>query len=380
MRSLPPSALASNAISASGAGPFVAVAPLTTYKSIFSFNSSYGTTPIAGLISVNNALYGTASDYFGNYCCGTVFKITTSGVATELYNFRGGSDGTEPWARLTNVNGVLYGATFGGGAHSGGTVFRITTAGKEKVLHAFGGGSDGSTPADPLINVGGVLYGTTGGGGSSDNGTVFRITTSGSEKVVYAFKGPPKDGDGPSAGLTYVKGSFYGTACCGGSANDGILFKVTSSGSEKVLHVFTGKDGSTPSSTLLSLNGTLYGMTRSGGASNNGTVFKIGASGSGFKVLHDFKGKPDGASPTYSELTDLNGSLFGVTADGGSSDDGTIFKITTTGKETVLYSFKGGSSDGRNPDGPLLYLKGVFFGTTTQGGSSGDGTVFSFKP
>jgi uncharacterized repeat protein (TIGR03803 family) len=354
--------------------------PLTTYKSIFSFDGADGTDPVAGLISVKNTLYGTATDYFGSNCCGVVFKITTSAVESTLHTFQGGSDGTEPWARLIDVNGILYGTTMGGGAHSAGTVFRITTGGTEKVLHAFGSGSDGARPFDPLIDVGGVLYGTTAGGGSKSDGTVFRITTSGSEKVIYGFNGYPKDGDGPSAGLTYVKGAFYGTACCGGSANEGVVFRVTPSGSEKVLHVFTRTDGSSPASTLLYLKGALYGTTTSGGSKNAGTVFKISPSGSGFKVLYTFKGEPDGANPSYTEFTDVGGTLYGVTSNGGATDNGAIYKITTVGKETVLYSFKGGSSDGRNPAGALLAVKGTLFGTTTQGGSSDDGTVFSIKP
>jgi uncharacterized repeat protein (TIGR03803 family) len=97
-------------------------------------------------------------------------------------------------------------------------------------------------------------------------------------------------------------------------------------------------------------------------------------------VLHSFKGKPDGATPTYTELTDVNGTLYGVTANGGKADYGTIYKMTTAGKETVLYSFKG-NNDGRNPDAGLLYLKGLLYGTATQGGGSfDDGTVYSIKP
>jgi uncharacterized repeat protein (TIGR03803 family) len=373
VRSLPVSTAAQNIIGRSE------IEPPSDYKSIFSFDGANGTDPIGGLIVVNDTLYGTASDYFGSACCGVVYAITTGGDETTLYTFKGGSDGTEPWARLTDVNGTLYSITMGGGAQSGGTVFRITTGGKEKVLHAFGRGSDGDSPFGPLTNVQGVLYGTTGGGGSASKGTVFRITTSGSEKVIYSFKGYPKDGDSPSSGLAYVKGSLYGTTCCGGSANDGTVFKVTKSGSEKVLHVFTGKDGCSPSSTLLSVAGVLYGETKSCGANNNGTVFRISPSGAGFKVLHSFKGKPDGAAPGYSGLTDFNGILYGTTTGGGSSDNGAIFKITKSGRETVLYSFKGGT-DGRQPQGVLLDVKGVLFGTTSQGGSSDDGTVFSIKP
>lgn len=180
----------------------------------------------------------------------------------------------------------------------------------------------------------------------------------------------------PYAGLAYANGYFYGTTSTGGSTNNGTVFRVTSSGTENVLHSFLGSDGSLPESAVLEVNGTLYGMTLQGGSTGDGTVFKISASGTGFKVLHNFSGKPDGRGPQYDSFIDVNGALYGVTAHGGTSDDGTVFKISTTGTETVLYSFQN-SNDGRTPFGALLNVNGTLFGTASGGGLHFRGTVYS---
>src|SRR5580704_238438 len=109
-----------------------------------------GAQPYAGLIDVKGTLYGTTFTGGSNGCgtgyiCGTVFSITTTGVEQVLYNFTG-SSGEYPMAGLIDVNGTLYGTTFGGGMYDAGTVFTISTAGAEQALYSFTGGSDGSLP------------------------------------------------------------------------------------------------------------------------------------------------------------------------------------------------------------------------------------------
>ena len=128
---------------------------------------------------------GCPIDLFNNGC-GTVFKITKKGVERVLYSFQGGSDGSSPFATLTDVNGTLYGTTTGGGGGTGcstlyspgcGTLFSITPEGVEKVLHVFGvAANGGKLPIARLLNVGGTLYGTTYQGGKYGLGTVFKIT------------------------------------------------------------------------------------------------------------------------------------------------------------------------------------------------------------
>jgi uncharacterized repeat protein (TIGR03803 family) len=137
--------------------------------------------------------------------------------------------------------------------------------------------SDGGNPRAALINVGGKLYGTTSSGGTYGQGTVFRMTTAGVETALYSFKETGGDGRIPNASLTYLDGVLYGTTTQGGAEGKGTVFKVTTAGTEMVLHSFgKGNDGATPQAGLVALGGALYGTTALGGTlNNNGTVFKL---------------------------------------------------------------------------------------------------------
>jgi uncharacterized repeat protein (TIGR03803 family) len=137
-----------------------------------------------------------------------------------------------------------------------------------------------------------------------------------------------------------------------------------------------GQDGTDPFGDLININGTLYGVTTQGGGSANaGTVFKITRSGSE-SVVYSFDGN-SGINPMG--LTSLNGALYGTTYAGGASNYGTVFKIARGGTESLLYSLKGGS-DGQYPYASLTAVNGALYGTTELGGSRGDGTVFKITP
>lgn len=364
----------------SAAGDASSIGAPSSYASIYSFSGAPdGCCPYSGLVNVKGTLYGTT--WTGGKGGGVVFKITPAGAEKVIYTFKIGGAANSPYAPLIFVNGALYGTTLVGGPANCGSVFKVTLAGALKTLHYFKNNSDGCAPAPaPVLDVKGILYGTTHDGGAQTDGTVYKITTSGSEKVIYAFKGSRyNDAGSPSAGLTDVKGVLYGTTNGGGPKQEGTVFRVTFSGSEKVLHVFNGSDGNGPVGTLVLANGLLYGTTSSGGAKNLGTVFSVTTSGS-VKVLHSFRGGTDGATPPVGGLIAFKGAFYGVTGVGGTHNSGTIFSITTAGKEKVLYSFGGGSSDGANPSGTLTNVGSLLFGTTSAGGSYGKGTVYSIQP
>src|ERR1700722_7261295 len=134
----------------------------------------------------------------------------------------------------------------------------------------------------------------------------------------------------------------------------------TTSG-DPTIYLFEGQpDGPLPYDGLVNVNGTLYGTTYAGGTSNGGTVFSVTPGGSE-KILHSFSGS-DGEYP-YASLIDVGGTLYGTTYNGGTSNVGTVFSITTSGKEKVVYSFKGGN-DGASPDAVLCYQGGALYGTT----------------
>jgi uncharacterized repeat protein (TIGR03803 family) len=259
------------------------------------------------------------------------------------------------------------------------------------VLYKFKGGpEDGASPAGSLLNVNGTLYGTTASGGSSTCytmyshdrcGTVFAITKSGKETVLYSFKGG-SDGQSPTAGLIDVNGTLYGTTSDG---NDccGTVFAITTSGAETVLHTFAGGpgDGADPVANLININGTLYGTTASGGANGDGTVFTITTSGAE-TVLYSFKGYPDDGTAPSGSLMNVGGKLYGTTRLGGSHCGkghgcGTVFAITTSGTETMLYSFKGHPHDGQWPGrANLIDIGGMYYGTTARGGVRDYGAAF----
>jgi uncharacterized repeat protein (TIGR03803 family) len=295
----------------------------------------------------------------------------------SVFSFNG-ADGKEPYASLISAGAALYGTTYGGGAHDSGTVYKIAFSGAQSVLHSFSGGMDGALPQSSLLEVQGTLYGTTiEGGGPGEEGVVFKIPSTGSESVIHRFAGG-KDGASPYAGLTLIDGALYGTTAAGGLHSAGTVFKVTASGKESILYNFAGNgDGATPVSRLINVKGTLYGTTSYGGSQCGsvgcGSIFKITTSGFE-KPVYSFKGGRDGSTPAAA-LTDLNGTFYGTTTLGGVQNVGTVFKLTSSGAESVIYSFKGGG-DGATPQ-QLAELNGRLYGTASAGGLKHDGTVFS---
>lgn len=239
-------------------------------------------------------------------------------------------------------------------------------------------GQDGSAPTATLIqDAGGTLYGTASSGGASGLGVVFRLSTTNQETVLHTFTGP--DGASPNGKLVLDgAGNLYGTTSAGGASGLGTVFKIDASGTETVLHSFTGNpDGASPYAGLvIDGSGTLYGTTEAGGSSNFGTVFSVDSNGVEV-VLHSFAGEPtDGADPKADITLDTAGTLYGTTFTGGSHGFGTVFKIDAANSETILYNFSD-LADGSNPFGGLtLDANGVLYGTTENGGKqSGKGPI-----
>jgi uncharacterized repeat protein (TIGR03803 family) len=388
-----------------------------------------GANPHASLIYVEDALYGTTkvggSTGCGGAGCGTLFRMTLTGIEKAHYSFAGGSrDGAQPYGALIYLKNenALYGTTYAGGgtACAGppvgcGTVFKILRQlGRETAPgYTFRGGEDGSGPDaglySPLETGPLTLFGTSSSGGTNGLGTVFKVTEKG-KFVLYRFKGG-KDGSSPVAGLTDAGGgsTLYGTTLYGGGtgcfgAGCGTVFKVTEEGEETPLHRFAGgiHDGAWPYGDLIYVHGMFYGTTANGGGKGCGglgcgTVFKMTEEGK-VTILHFFQktGDTDGALPAGG-LIALDGELYGTTAYGGGKGScinggcGTVFKLPIEGDEDVidvLYRFKG-RTDGANPFAGLIEVysfgKGEWlYGTTYAGGGagcggSGCGTVFKVE-
>jgi uncharacterized repeat protein (TIGR03803 family) len=218
-----------------------------------------------------------------------------------------------------------------------------------------------------------------------------------SYQVLFRFDGNP-NGQEPVVGLTDVDGTLYGTtyeggiACNGHFHGCGAIYSITTSGAEKVLFSFEGLHGVNPLSPLIEINGTLYGTTEWGGSDHYGTFYSVTTSGSE-TVLHTFHlERSDGQNPIGS-LLNLKGTLYGTTSRGGhirgdpncSGGCGTVYSITRSGTEKVLHRFRAGS-DGFDPAAGLTDVKGTLYGTTLLGGGKCDypypscGTVYRITP
>jgi uncharacterized repeat protein (TIGR03803 family) len=299
---------------------------------------------------------------------------------TVLSNLTG-SSGAYPYGGLMQDSaGTIYGTTYSGGISSAGTIFAVLY-GAEPVLHSFSG-SDGSIPKGGLIrDQNGVLHGTTEEGGAFGFGTVFALSSTGSLATLYSFAGGTSDGEYPYGGLALdSEGNLYGTTESGGAFGFGTVWVLSSSGSESVLHNFSGPDGSSPAygSLLLDKLGNLYGVTAYGGASNDGVVFRITTGGS-FTMLHSFTGA-DGSLAYGTPVEDAEGNLYGTAAEGGTYGGGTVWKLTAGGALKVLHEFAGGTADGAYPLAGLVRdSKSNLYGVTYYSGVFGQGTVFNVK-
>ncbi len=225
-----------------------------------------------------------------------------------------------------------------------------------QLLHEFAGGAgDGANPHfTQLVEDGDTLYGMTQYGGDTDRGTIFKMNSDGSGfTLLHEFEGDTYDGQYPLGSLTLDGSTLYGMTQYGGDSDRGTIFKVdTNGGKFTLLHEFAGgeNDGSEPRNSLTLDGSTLYGMTRNGGDSNNGTIFKIGTDGSGYSLLHEFAGGASDGSQPWGNLTLDGASLYGMTRWGGDADLGTIFKIDTDGTDfALLREFVGGPDDGGHP-------------------------------
>ena len=336
-----------------------------------------------------------------------VLAFASSGHASSqdafqlLHSFTFGVDGALPSAPLL-VNGagsVIYGTAEGGGISNHGNVFRLvrTSQGwKGTVLHSFGQGTDGWYPdAAVIFDKKGNMYGTTSEGGPFGFGTVFEMSPTGegkwAETVLHSFDFYGEDT--PIAPVSFdVAGNLYGTTSQGG-LGWGAIFQMTPPSSpggqwtENVIYNFTDtNDGAFPQSGLLiDKQGDLYGTSYFAGIHDGGTVYELKRTATGWQeiTLYEFQGGDDGAHPSGPLTTDGKNNLYGTTDDAGAGRCGVVFKLAYSQGawvDSTLYSFNCGP-DGANPWGGVSFDRfGNLYGTTSQGGAYGYGTVFKLSP
>jgi uncharacterized repeat protein (TIGR03803 family) len=344
-----------------------------------------GGSPLGSLTLSGSTLYGMTR-YGGNSNNGVVFKVGADGSGYQLlHEFAGGAnDGASPEDSLTLSGSTLYGTTYFGGDSNRGVIFKVGTDGSNyQLLHEFTTGpDDGALPGGSLTLSGSALWGSTVTGGALDRGVIFNIGTDGSGYWhPHVFVGGVTDGMSPRGSLSLSDSTLYGMTRNGGDSDKGVIFKVGTDGSYyQVLHEFAGgaNDGAWPEGSLTVSGSTLYGMTWQGGDSNEGVIFKVGADGSSYQLLHEFAGGANDGRLPHGSLTLSGSTLYGMTVFGGDGGDGVIFEIGTDGSGYQhLHEFAGGADDGENPYGSLSLCGSTLFGMTMDGGYSDTGVVFA---
>jgi uncharacterized repeat protein (TIGR03803 family) len=285
------------------------------------------------------------------------------------------TNGAYPQGSLESRSSTeFWGTTVSGGTNNYGTIFRVKS-GTLNSMYSF----SGTNGRNPYAGPGVRNYGTTFAGGSNGYGTAFSMASDGVLTTLYSFTNGV-DGANPQASLVESGIEWYGTSSAGGTNGYGTVFNLFGNHLRPLYSFTSGPDGATPLGGLVvGHDGNLYGTTSAGGSNGFGTVFKITTSGV-LTPLHSFAYASDGAKPlaglVQGQGHDYN--LYGTTSEGGAYGHGTVFMIALSGALTTLYSFAGGA-DGGNPQAGLV-LGGQtsdsnLYGTTSQGGN-GWGTLF----
>ncbi len=318
-----------------------------------------------------------------------LFAATTVAQAQSfsvLYNFgTNAGDPTNPQygAIAQGRDANLY-STALGGAIGAGAMFKITLPGGMLTVPYSFDSTDAGPYSGLTLGTDGNFYGATAAGGTSGVGTVFKITPSGTVKLLHSFS--VSDGSQPyGPPIQGTDGNFYGTTALGGTNSLGTVYKITPSGTLTTLYSFDNTHGDFPYAALVQgTDGNFYGTTPSGGTSGQwGVVYKITASGK-LTVIYNFD-LTHGGQPFSPLVQGSDGNFYGTTSQGGTPGYGVVFKITTAGKLTVLHGLNG-TTDGYEPIAGLVQATdGNFYGTANQGGNStnctgGCGTIFRISP
>jgi uncharacterized repeat protein (TIGR03803 family) len=374
--------------------------PAQTLTTLAVANKKDGANPQAAPVQgPDGNFYGTSSSDGANGD-GTVYRLTPAGDARAIYNFCSQprcADGNEPSQLSLATDGNFYGTTeYGGNANNAGTVFKITPSGVFTTLYTFcslANCTDGTTPYGGVIQAtDGNFYGTTSHGGNvnTPNGTVFKLTPTGELTTLYTFcaQSSCPTGAGPMGHLIQATdGNFYGTTIEGGSPfSAGTIFKITPAGTLTTVYSFCTEgdclDGESPFAPLLQgTNGSLYGVTADGGSASGGTAFRLSPGGV-FTTLYSFcslANCADGDIPV-GLIQASDGNFYGTTAYGGNpncgpygNSCGSAFELTPDGTLFTLYDFcsQADCSDGGYPAAGLVQsTNGNFYGTTFYGGNT----------
>ncbi|MEQ1907958.1 MAG: choice-of-anchor tandem repeat GloVer-containing protein [Vicinamibacterales bacterium] len=363
-------------------GTIFRLTPTGVVSELHSFDGvNDGACPTAALLeAADGNFYGTTTQG-GAIEAGTLFRLTPAGTFTVLNRF----DGGRPSALVQGTDGNLYGTTTYGG-HGAGSAFRMALDGSVTVLHSFVESTEGSSPLGLTLGPDGNFYGTTrfmdGPGYCTDcgKGTAFRMTPNGTLTVLHVFKDANEGGHpwGATGLIRAADGTFYGSVESGGAFGYGALFRLTSSGNVTVVHAYTGEDDIAypPYALVEGTDGQFYGASR--GGPSGGKIFRMDSNGY-TTLLATFTRSVNGSYPLGFVRT-ADGRLYGATDSGGAANIGTLFVVDLDGTLTALHQFLG-TTEGAEPRAPLMQASdGNLYGTTLYGGVYNHGTIFRIAP
>lgn len=350
------------------------LASAQVFHEVYSFRGVAGSPAEAALAQGRDGdLYG---DYYGSQaiCAGGVFRVSTLGWWTDLYNEVGGSTTNcgRPVGGLTlGTDGNFYGAAYLGGTYGYGYLYKLTPSGALTVLYNFMNFGDGAGPASPPIEgLDGNLYGTTAGVfpfPNSVGSVVYKFSLSGVMTTLYHF-GTNLYTAAPV--IQAKNGNLYATSPFGGAYSCGTIVELATSGQTLFNYSFPcGAGGAYPFGPLFQASdGNLYGTTQDacGACGYYGTIYRLSPDGT-VTTIHSFT--PDGARYPTAGLTEgTDGYLYG---DASSA----LFRVSKSGDFQLLYTLT--TQDGFNiSSGLTQHTNGLFYGTTLYGGSFGYGSVF----
>jgi uncharacterized repeat protein (TIGR03803 family) len=328
--------------------------PLNGAIETVSLNGANGEQPVSGLaLAADGTIYGMTHKG-GTNDLGTIFKISPGqnfddASVSTLLSFSGGNGALPDSSLLISPDGTFYGTTYAGGASNTGVIFQFRPSSDS---------SSGSIRSLPFsgVNPGGLVrgpdgnfYGTTYGGGAFNYGTVFQLGPQGSATTLASFD--KTNGANPQSELNVLPdGTIYGTAYNGGKNGLGNVFELTPHGNIVDLADFDGTNGSHPGSGMVQWSNGFFYIER---------------------LWQNMSVKA--AIPQWSGM-----NFIGTTSTGGMSNQGTVFQVALSNSVTTLISFSGvsGSNLGTNPNSIVAGHDGNLYGTTFYGGSSNQGTLF----
>lgn len=355
--------------------------PVTVYG--FSETGSDVSTPTPYGVMVQGRdgnLYSSSTNGGAN-AAGGVYVMTQAGTESVIYSFPHSYAGCQMGLTLGN-DGNFYGVCSAHGAFGYGLLYKVTPAGVFTDLHDFSNtGGDGAQPgAPPIQATDGNLYGTTYYGGANGDGIVYKLTPTGTLTILYSFQNGT-DGVNPNAQLVQgTDGNLYGSTVTHGVNFYGVIFKISTKGKLTVLHSFDSTDGAVPLAALIQgTDGSFYGTTFQGGTNNQGVAFKMTASGK-YTLLHSFAAATDGLEPETAMVQGTDGNFYGTTNPYYDNRDA-LYKITSKGVFSIVYQFDGTSSTlGFGlANGPVQNTNGLLYGATNTGPTSNTvgGTIYT---